>query len=303
MTGTGDMTNRLKTALLEAQNDDGGWSVDGSGPSQTEATALAVLAGGSTAPASRGAEWLGAHQRPDGAWPPWPSVDLTSWATPLAVLALSEIDGRAAKAGAEWLLDQGGRGYPWYTKLFYRLFPDREVIELDADLTGWPWLPDTFSWVEPTAYALIALKSLRDQLPPHAAARIDEGERMILDRTCPGGGWNYGNSRVLDEDLWPYPDTTALALIALQDAPLGDEISASLEALEEMLEHNQSGLALSLSILCLKLYDRPTEALEERLVARLDEVVAYRETRSVALSLMALERATNPFALGTHDRS
>jgi hypothetical protein len=297
------MTNRLKTALLEAQNDDGGWSVDGSGQSQTEATALAVLAAGSTTPASRGAEWLSAHQRPDGAWPPWPSVDLTSWATPLAILALSEIDPPAAQKGAEWLLDQGGRSYPWYTQLFYRLFPDREVIELDADLTGWPWLPDTFSWVEPTAYALIALKSLRDQLPQRTAARIDEGERMILDRTCPGGGWNYGNSRVLDEDLWPYPDTTALALIALQDAPPSNEIDASLEALDEMLAHNQSGLALSLAILCFRLYNRSTEALEKQLVERLDEVVAYGETRSMALSSMALDHTTNPFTVGTHDRS
>jgi hypothetical protein len=297
------MTNRLKTALLKAQNDDGGWSVDGSGQSQTEATALAVLAAGSTAPASRGAEWLGTHQRPDGAWPPWPSVDLTSWATPLAILALSNIDSSAAQRGAEWLLDQGGRSYPWYTRLFYRLFPDREVIELDADLTGWPWLPDTFSWVEPTAYALIALKSLRDRLPPRTVARIDEGERMILDRTCPGGGWNYGNSRVLDEDLWPYPDTTALALIALQDAPRNDEIEASLEALEEMLAHNQSGLALSLAILCFRLYNRPTKALEKRLVERLDEVVAYGETRSIALSSMALNHNTNPFAFNADDRS
>ncbi len=297
------MTNRLETALLEAQNDDGGWSVDGSGQSQTEATALAVLAAGATTPGSRGVEWLSDHQRPDGAWPPWPGVDLTSWATPLAIMALSDIDPPAAQKGAEWLLDQGGRSYPWYTKLLFRLFPDREVIELDADLTGWPWLPDTFSWVEPTAYALIALKSLRDRLPPQTTARIDEGERMILDRTCPGGGWNYGNSRVLNEDLWPYSDTTALALIALQDAPVGEEIEASLEALQRMLEHNQSGLALSLSILCFRLYDRPTEALEARLVERLDEVVAYGETRSIALSSMALDRTTNPFAFGTHDRS
>lgn len=303
MAGTGEMTNRLNTALLEAQNDDGGWSVDGSGQSQTEATALAVLAAGSAAPVARGVEWLTAHQRSDGAWPPWPSVDLTGWATPLAILALSGLDARAAERGAEWLLDQGGRSYPWYTRLFYRLFPDREVIELDADLTGWPWLPDTFSWVEPTAYALIALKSLRDRLPPRAVGRIDEGERMILDRTCPGGGWNYGNSRVLDEDLWPYPDTTALALIALQDAPPSHEIDASLEALGEMLAHNQSGLALSLAILCFRLYSRPTGALEKRLVERLDEVVAYGETRSIALSAMALDHTTHPFALDAHDRS
>lgn len=297
------MTNQLKTALAEAQNDDGGWSVNGTGPSQTEATALAVLAAVSARSVARGAEWLGAQQRPDGAWPPWPNVHLTSWATPLAALALSDNDPSAAQRGAEWLLGQGGRSYPWYTKLLFRLFPDRNVIELDPDLTGWPWLPNTFSWIEPTAYALIALKSLRDRLPPHTAARIDEGERMVLDRTCPGGGWNYGNSRVLDEDLWPYPDTTALALIALQDAPPNDDINTSLDALDGMLVHNQSGLSLSLAILCFRLYNRPTEALEKQLVGRLEEVIGYGETRSIALSCMALDHTTNPFALDTHARS
>ncbi|MCI0634931.1 MAG: hypothetical protein L0206_13595 [Actinobacteria bacterium] len=37
-----------------------------------------------------------------------------------------------------------------------------------------------------------------------------------------GGGWNYDNRTVLDEDLPPYIQTTAFALLALRgaDAPL-----------------------------------------------------------------------------------
>ena len=76
-----------------------------------------------------------------------------------------------------------------------------------------------------------------------------------------------------------------------------------LAILEGMLADNESGLALSLAILCFRLYDRPTGALEERLVERLDEVVAYGETRSIALSAMALDHTTHPFALDAHDRS
>ena len=38
---------------------------------------------------------------------------------------------------------------------------------------------------------------------------------MLLDRRCRDGGWNYGNRRVLGADLPSYPETTALALMAL----------------------------------------------------------------------------------------
>ena len=33
-------------------------------------------------------------------------------------------------------------------------------IRQDNTLTGWPWVPGTFGWVEPTAWSLIALQSL-----------------------------------------------------------------------------------------------------------------------------------------------
>ena len=90
------------------------------------------------------------------------------------------------------------------------------------DLVGWPWVNGTFSWVEPTAYAVMALKRLRRQLPPDATRdRIDEAEELFADRACSDGGWNYGNTRVFDEDLWSYPDTTALVLLALADRPRG----------------------------------------------------------------------------------
>jgi hypothetical protein len=45
--------------------------------------------------------------------------------------------------------------------------------------------------------------------------KIETGVRMILDRQCKDGGWNYGNKRVLGQDLDSYPECTALALIGL----------------------------------------------------------------------------------------
>ena len=59
-------------------------------------------------------------------------------------------------------------------------------------------------------------------LPPgnnRPTERIRQGELLLYDRMCADGGWNYGNTKVLGEHLPPYPETTALALIALQEHP------------------------------------------------------------------------------------
>lgn len=296
-------------SLLDLQNPDGGWGARRGGPSTTEATSLAILALPRSPPqkaAGAGLAWLRERQRPDGAWPPSDQVPLSSWMTPLAVLALSLSGSERGRAlrGAQWVLAQEGRGYSWITKLFFRLFPEREAIELDPDLKGWPWMPDTFSWIEPTAYSLIALKTLRSDLPSEpAASRILQGERMILDRMCPGGGWNYGNSVVLGEELWPYPDTTALALIALQDVPDRKEIRTSLEALQRMLAENDSGLAVALATLCFRLYRRDVAALRQRLERSFGTLVAQGETRAIALSVLALHEPENPFQFDHRARS
>lgn len=293
--------------LLETQNPDGGWGPEHVRPSTTEATSLAVLAlrspaagGPGSAAREQALEWLRSRQRPDGAWPHSNRVTNSSWMTPLAVIALAHFpaDRARALAGARYVLRQKGRGYSWLTRLFFRLFPERNVIELNPELHGWPWVPDTFSWVEPTAYALLALKKLGPALPhPETYRRIDEGERMLYDRTCRQGGWNYGNSRVLEEDLWPYPDTTALALMALQDATRRREIQRGLEALNRMLKETDSDLALALSILCFQIYGRDTAPLLLRLADRMERVLQFGETRTVALSALALDEDPSPFSV------
>jgi hypothetical protein len=217
--------------------------------------------------------------------------------TSLATLALSDSppDRSRALRGAHWLLSQEGRGYSWLTRLIFRLLPERDVIDLDPDLNGWAWFGGTFSWVEPTAYALIALKSLRDLLPHEpAAVRIAEGERMILDRACRGGGWNYGNSRVFNEDLWPYPDTTAMALIALGDRPDSPEVSAGLSALNRMLETDRTLLATSLGSLCLDTFGQDSSRLRQRITERVEQGLGWADTRALALAGLALEHR-HPF--------
>jgi len=116
---------------------------------------------------------------------------------------------RRAGAGAE----ARGRALDWLLKIGGETLDLDDSNELNGSLRGWSWYPKTFSWIEPTAYAIIALKA--EGRGNHA--RVEEAERMLLDRVCVGGGWNYGNKRVLGEDLVPFPQVSAKALIALRD--------------------------------------------------------------------------------------
>src|SRR4029077_20665608 len=100
-----------------------------------------------------------------------------------------------------------------FVRLKFRL-ADRHV-KFDATKYGWPWVPDTVSWVVPTSMALIALQRAKKQGLIHGSElcnRLKLGAEMLLDRACPEGGWNAGNGVVYGVPLRPHLDATALAL-------------------------------------------------------------------------------------------
>ncbi len=311
MVGRG-IVDPIRTYLVDSQNPDGGWGYRRGVPSNTEMTSLGLLATSSWAAqvAAHASRWLLGSQRADGGWPVAPGIPRSSWPTALALLALSEATAPAQlRAGARWLVAEQGQGSRWTTRLYFRLFPSRNTVDLDPDLIGWPWASGTFSWVEPTAYALLALKSLRSLLSADAAAgeldrveaRIAEAEAMLLDRVCDGGGWNYGNTLVLGEELWPYPDTTALGLLAMQGVQGRLEIEESVIALERMVETQTSGLNLALAVLSLQVYGRDVTRWRERLAARWLETGFVGETRAIALASLALEETRQPLRILSDD--
>jgi hypothetical protein len=283
---------QTRARLLATQQPDGGFGPSPGRVSRTEATALGALAlagAAGTDATTRALRWLERAQRADGSWPIGADVPEPSWASALAVLALVRLHGDDARAqsGARWLVAQEGRRASWLARLV-ETYRSERVIDQDPNLRGWPWTSGASSWVEPTAYALLALGSLGEKRPRGAGSRIDEGERLLYDRMCPGGGWNYGNSVVLDEALEPYPDTTAIALLALRARAEAEANRRSLEVLERLLGEHDSGLALSWSILCLDAYGRDTKPLRTRLEASFAARGFLDDTRSLALAALAL---------------
>jgi hypothetical protein len=282
--------------LSLSQNSDGGWGALAGTRSNTEATALALLALQSvsktaTEPAAQKAKtWLIERQNADGSWRLNDSLRGPSWSTAFAIIALSEakdLQARVAKAG-NWALEQEGSKPGVLANLILALTLQKKVVQLNEDLIGWSWTPNSFSWIEPTSYFLVALKKIRRNLSSKIVEeRIQQGELMIYDRMCDTGGWNYGNSSVYGERLWPYPDITAVALIALQDQRERRENQLSLRALGEMAKKTDSGLALSWAVICLSLYGHDGVELKKRLVERFVKTKFLGETKVIALGILA----------------
>lgn len=300
------MIEGLIDRLLGAQNEDGGWGAVKGKRSNTESTSFALMALKSlekqvfNRQTTAGLKWLLQHQKEDGSWYLNDASKQSSWTTPIAVLALLSFRDETQQAlkAAKWILTQEGRKPGWVASLLVRLSIIKKMTELDPFLSGWSWTAEAFSWVEPTSYSLMALKKLRRSLAEtNCEERIRQGEMLVYDRMCENGGWNYGNSRVLGETLWPYPDVTAVALIALQDRAPTPANQTSLRALERMMREAPSGTSLGWGILCLTLYNRDLEEWKKMLMNSFEKTRFLGETRALALGLLAFGSGASLFRI------
>ncbi len=254
-----------RARLAAAQNADGGWGYFPGKQSWLEPTvyALLALADQPDAPAfARGWKLIRSWELPGGGWRGCAAVNEAHWAASLVVTLHTALDvyDAAFERGVAWLVDStGAEGRP-LSRLAHWLRP--AIVEFDPGLCGWPWQSGASSWIEPTAHALMALRSAQAHVhSPEAASRIATGERMLLERRCRDGGWNYGNRRVLGADLPSYPETTALALMALA-GHASVQWGGALNHVERMWRETRSPLARTWLAACLLQYrgERPATA-------------------------------------------
>lgn len=236
-------------------------------------------------------------QRPDGSWGSFVNDDEGSGLTGLALLTLSNVESSpvAATRAAEWLLNSKGREANWFWKWKFRTTDTR--VRFDPDKFGWPWEPDTCSWVVPTSFALLAFKqSFPCCRNGKVAYRIERGVEMLLDRACPNGGWNAGNGVVYGAPMAPHIDGTAIALLALRSEPRNELIERSLVWLEHQACSCSAPWSLAWSILALNAYDKPVASLQHRLASIVvtDEIC---DTATLAVAALALDctASGNPF--------
>jgi hypothetical protein len=291
-----DRTLRLE--LAKRQLPRGGWGFASSIQCALEPTCLALLAlreeGGVTI--RKGLEFLLRMQNPNGSWPAFDGDDADGcWVTALAVIVLAEsrLGSSSTRRAITWLIESRGRESHWLWRWKFRLFDTQ--VRFDPDKYGWPWLEGETSWVIPTALSLIALqRSFPLRLPDQVAIRIDRGLQMLLDRACPGGGWNAGNGVVFGTPLAAHLDATAIALLALRRFWHVPAVASGVEWLSRSALQCRSPHSLAWALLALSstvTAGAPTPGDLKTRLLQIVEVPGTRDSDTIALTILALDAA------------
>jgi hypothetical protein len=261
---------------------EGGFSNQDHSNYRTDATAWAILAftpgGADQEFVNLSRSQLASSQLPDGRVPISSEHPEVYWPTSLAILAWYKSPAHQVMLAraAEFLLNHSGVVFELSAK-----GPD----DHDTRLKGWPWVTGTYSWIDPTALGVIALKATGHGSHP----RVLEARRMLMDRQCLHGGWNYGNRKVYDAELQPMPENTGLALDALKDLTPRSSVEPSLGYLKSRVQNLRTPIALTFSLLGLGAWGERPAAASARLAEcwRLQEQLGAFDTTSISLLILA----------------
>ena len=224
------MSVRIDDRVRACRNGDGGFGPVPGAPSEPEPTALAAIA----LDDEDARAWLRAHQRDDGGFGPVVGPVVRD---DTGVVALALAAGPERERALDKVVGTFGNNGPG----------------VEGDPLGWPWSDGTHGWVEPTAWAMLALRAHR----PSAVERVRDGLELLRVRESVGGGWNFGDRTMLGVDQRPYVQTTGIALLALHG--LDEALSArGLRTLRDRWGAEASGLlSLAVATAALRRYGAP----------------------------------------------
>jgi hypothetical protein len=260
----------------DSQNSDGGWGFIAGDESRVESTcwvvkALTAIAGakrGDEDTVRRGLDFLTKAQLPDGSWPAVPETKTGCWVTSLACWVLAGLqDEKYAKAidtGLRWVCDDWPQDSSWWRRTVRKLSSAGKAGKQNDAARGWGWTPATSSWVEPTAFALLALEwhpraSSVTAFQREAERRRKLGEALLYNRMCPGGGWNCGSPEDYGVPGEPMVIPTTWALLSLRHNPERRENKESLDWLENNFSKIQGAASYASARICLEVYGRERE--------------------------------------------
>ena len=227
-----------RSLLDRYRNADGGFGPRVGQPSELEPTALAAMALAD----QDAAAWLAAVQRSDGAFAFDVGPYVNDSATGLCALAVGP--GSEREKALDYLENAQAQRVE-----------SSAAVPIDPSAVGWGWVGGTASWVEPTARALWALRVARP-----SSSRIADAVALLRDRGSVGGGWNYGNREVLGEELPPFAQTTAAALIGLRRLDPDLEMSG-LDSLRRLWRIEAAGgLSLAMTMAAFRTHEAPSDA-------------------------------------------
>ena len=277
MTTAARIIERLSSLDRCGYSTDGAWAAE-----PTALTCLALAAHDRPTAALRLARQLAEAQQPSGVVPATTDDDSPPWTTSLAMLAWLKCDRTAfadnMHSAIRWTLAEHGKPQKRSTQVGH-----------DTTLLGWSWAVKTHSWLEPTAFFVLALRA--GGLNDHPRTR--EGVRLITDRLLPDGGCNYGSTMVLGQYTLPQVEPTGVALLALAGEENSDpRVEKSLAFLEENVSGETPTASLCYGIIGLTACDR-RPALAEDWLGLAAERALTGQQGAFKLALLGLASAAD----------
>lgn len=266
---------RLREINRCGYNAGGAWAAE-----PTSLTCLALAAHDEPTAALKLAKQLADAQQSNGVVPATTDVDSPPWTTSLAMLSWLACD-RAAFAGniesaLLWALAEHGKPQERNSQVGH-----------DTTLLGWSWAVKTHSWLEPSAFFVLALRAAG--LNEHPRTR--EGVQLVTDRLLPNGGCNYGSTMVLGQYTLPQIEATGVAMLALAGEQNTDpRVQKSLAYLEANVSGDTPTSSLCYGVLGLTAHNRRPALADEWLDSATNKQLASDPSpfKTALLALAAL---------------
>lgn len=293
---------RISQQILESRQSRGGVWGFVTNQDAVEPTCFVILAlrHQSSVYVERALDALENLQNKDGSWPAFagdePEGCWTTAPVVLSLMATRHESGRVDR-GIQWLLYARGREANWLWR--WKLSTIDNKVKFDPAKFGWNWMAGTTSWVVPTAFTLIALQQASERGFCRSAQlreRVELGTSMLLDRMCPGGGWNSGNGVAFGVPLAPHLDATALALLALKGQEHHPSFQISLQWLVNHLAGSPSAYSMAWGTLAIAAYREVSPKARESLYGRAEDLIhltkqaaEVADNGTLAVCVLALE--------------
>jgi hypothetical protein len=222
-------------------------------------------------------DYLLAAQQADGSVGVREKEPTPGWPTSLAVIAWQHFDRVKYKSHID-------KGLVWISGMHGKALEQTPDMGHNTQLDGWPWAEGTHSWLEPTAFALLAYRAVNQPAHPRAKEAI----KLLIDRQMPSGGCNYGNTVVLGQTLRPHVQPTGIALLALpgENDPSG-RMEKSLTWLKWALGSRTTAASLAWALQGLAAHGREVASANE-LLNQACERVEQHDRSLHKLALLAL---------------
>ncbi|MFO0816138.1 MAG: DUF362 domain-containing protein [Gemmatales bacterium] len=293
-----DVLQECESFLLRVQNTDGGWGYAEGLPSQPEPTSLAILALAKKpehrSTCNKACQFLASLQDSRGAIRPPTSFEKSYWPTGLAIIALHQMqpDNPVINKALGWLFSQ---------RTMTRAMNDDMArdFEIDTTLVGWSWTEDTFSWVDPTSWVILALRHTGHADHP----RTHEGLKLLLDRAYPEGGANCGNRRIYGSRTEPVPANTCSLLLAHSGLADDPKLAASRQYLRDSITRHADLENLCWTRLALDAWQSEPATAEvlPGLEARILELFAEQTQANRVFRRSTIRQALTLLALSTRE--